>query len=260
MRLIGWRMAAALVVALAVQVAVNFANDYFDGVRGVDTVDRRGPRRAVASGLVAPERMRSAIVAALAVAAAAGLALAAAVGWQLLLVGLACFAAAIGYSGGPRPYASAGLGEVFVFVFFGLVATMGSAYVQDEHLRWLPAVAAVPVGLLSVALLVVNNLRDIPSDRATGKNTLAVHLGDARTRYLYVGLLVLSFVAVPLVSGLGDRPLGALALAAVLLARRPVVSVLEGDSGTALVPVLEATGRVQLVFGVLFATGIYLSA
>jgi len=132
-RLVLWRFAAALVVALGVQVAVNYANDYFDGVRGGDTPQRVGPRRAVASGLVAPARMRAAIAVALGVAAVAGSALSAAVGWELLGVGLACFVAALAYSGGPRPYASSGLGELFVFVFFGLVATVGSAYVHDER-------------------------------------------------------------------------------------------------------------------------------
>jgi 1,4-dihydroxy-2-naphthoate octaprenyltransferase len=262
MRLIGWRMAAALVVALAVQVAVNFANDYFDGVRGVDTVDRRGPRRAVASGLVAPERMRSAIVAALAVAAAAGIALAAAVGWQLLLVGLACFAAAIGYSGGPRPYASAGLGEVFVFVFFGLVATMGSAYVQDEHLRWLPAVAAVPVGLLSVALLVVNNLRDIPTDARAGKRTLAVRLGERATFYLYIVLIntaVLSTGMVALVSLSVWPAIAFLALPLALHAQNTVAGGMEADDPAELVAGLVATGRLQLVYGLLLAAGLALA-
>jgi len=261
-RLIEWRMAAALVVALAVQVAVNFANDYFDGVRGVDTVDRRGPRRAVASGLVAPERMRAAIVAALAVAAAAGLALAAAVGWQLLAVGLACFAATIGYSGGPRPYASVGLGEIFVFVFFGLVATVGSAYVQDEHLRWLPAVAAVPVGLLSVALLVVNNLRDIPTDARAGKRTLAVRLGDRATFYLYIVLIntaILSTGMVALVSLSVWPAVAFLALPLALTAQNRVAGGMEADDPAELIAGLVATGRLQLVYGLLLAGGLALA-
>ncbi|HSJ45523.1 MAG TPA: 1,4-dihydroxy-2-naphthoate polyprenyltransferase [Euzebyales bacterium] len=262
-RVVGWRMAAALVVALAVQVAVNFANDYFDGVRGVDTADRRGPQRAVASGHVAPERMRTAIVAALAVAAVAGLALAAAVGWQLLLVGLACFAAAIGYSGGPRPYASTGLGEVFVFAFFGLVATMGSAYVQDEQLRWLPAVAAVPVGLLSVALLVVNNLRDIPTDARTGKRTLAVRLGERPTFYLYIVLIntaILSTGMVALVSLSVWPAVAFLAVPLALSAQNKVAAGMEADDAAVLVAGLAMTGLLQLVYGLLLAGGLTMAS
>jgi 1,4-dihydroxy-2-naphthoate polyprenyltransferase len=179
----------ALVVALALQVAVNYANDYFDGVKGVDTDARTGPRRAVASGLVTPTAMRTATIVALAVAGVAGLVLAWLAGWELLLVGVAAMLATLGYSGGRRPYASRGLGEVSVFVFFGLVATAGSAYVQDERLTLLPVVAAVPMGLVAVALLVVNNLRDIPSDRIVGKQTLAVRLGEDRTRLLFQALV-----------------------------------------------------------------------
>ncbi|MFP4312535.1 MAG: 1,4-dihydroxy-2-naphthoate polyprenyltransferase, partial [Nitriliruptoraceae bacterium] len=172
------RAALALVVALALQVAVNYANDYFDGVKGIDTAARTAPRRAVASGLVTPAAMRTAVLVALAVAALAGLALAWLVGWELLLVGLLAVAATLGYSGGPKPYASAALGEVMVFVFFGVVATAGSAYVQDARLTLLPLLASVPMGLFAVALLVVNNLRDIPTDREVGKTTLAVTLGE----------------------------------------------------------------------------------
>jgi 1,4-dihydroxy-2-naphthoate octaprenyltransferase len=262
-RFIGWRMVAALVVALAVQVAVNFANDYFDGVRGVDTADRRGPRRAVASGQVSPDEMRVAMLLALAVAALAGLALAAAVGWELLLVGVACFAATLGYSGGPRPYASAGLGEVFVFVFFGLVATMGSAYVQDEQLRWLPAVAAVPVGLLSVALLVVNNLRDIPTDARTGKRTLAVRLGDRTTLYLYIVLIntaILSTGMVALVSLSVWPAIAFLALPLALGAQNRTAAGMEVDDPGLLVAGLAATGRLQLVYGLLLAVGLALAS
>jgi len=195
------RFVLALVVAVAVQVAVNYANDYFDGVRGIDTVTRAGPRRAVASGLVSPPRMLAAVFAALFVAGVAGLVLAVMVSWWLLLIGLGSFIALLGYSGGPRPYASEGLGEIFVFVFFGLVATAGSAYVQHREVPAAAWVGGVATGLLAVAILVVNNLRDVPTDAVAGKRTLAVRIGEARTRALFVSLiavgLLLASVGVP---------------------------------------------------------------
>ena len=259
--LIWWRAACALVVALAIQVATNYANDYSDGIRGTDADERRvGPVRLVGQGLAAPAAVKRAAFASFGVAGVAGLALAIAVGPELLIVGAASFVAGWFYTGGPRPYGYAGLGEVFVFVFFGLVATAGSAYVQTEELAGLALAASVPVGFLATALLVVNNLRDIPGDTAVGKRTLAVRMGDGPTRLLYVGLLVGAFVAVPLVAGLGGRPAGALALIAVVLAQKPVTAVLGGAQGRALIPVLAATGRVQLVFGVLFAAGLAISA
>jgi 1,4-dihydroxy-2-naphthoate octaprenyltransferase len=254
------RFVLVVVVALAVQVAVNYANDYFDGVRGVDTVQRAGPRRAVASGLVPPRRMLLAVGLAVAVAAAAGIALAAAVSWWLLLLGLAAFVALLGYSGGPRPYASAGLGELFVFVFFGLVATLGSSYVQHRRLPATAWVAAVATGVLAVAILVVNNLRDVPTDAVAGKRTLAVRLGEARTRQLFVatiGLgLGLAIVGEP-VAARSFWPL--LALLAVPLAREPVTAVRDGGVGRALIPALGGTGRLELAVAVLLAAGLLLA-
>ena len=258
-----WRMVAAMVVALAVQVAVNYANDYFDGVRGVDTVERRGPQRVVAAGLVSPDSMRTAMIAALGVAALAGLALAAAVGWQLVLVGALCFAAALAYSGGPRPYASAGFGELSVFVFFGLVATVGSAYVQDEQLRWLPVVAAIPVGLLSVALLVVNNLRDIPTDEQVGKRTLAVRLGARATFDLYlatVNVAMLFTGVVALVARSVWPALGFVALPLALMAQRRTAAGMRADDPAQLIGALAVTGRLQLVYGMLLAGGLALAS
>jgi 1,4-dihydroxy-2-naphthoate octaprenyltransferase len=251
-----WRVVAALVVSLALQVAVNYANDYSDGVKGTDTV-RVGPVRLVASGLASPAAVKRAALVAFGIAAAAGTALAVAVGPELFVVGVLAIAAAWFYTGGPKPYGYLGLGEVFVFVFFGVVATAGTAYVLVERVTGLALFASVPVGLLAVALLVVNNLRDIPTDRVAGKKTLAVRLGDRRTRYLYTALVTATFVVVPLFALFG-RPGAALALAAVLLARRPVQRVLEGASGPALIPVLGETGRVQLVFGVLLTVGLVL--
>lgn len=255
--LIWWRAAAALVVSLALQVATNYANDYSDGVRGTDADEQRvGPVRLVGQGLASPGAVKRAAVAAFAVAGVAGGALALAVGPELFVVGAAAIAAGWFYTGGPRPYGYAGFGEVFVFVFFGVVATAGSTYVQVDGLDGLGLAASVPVGLLATALLVVNNLRDIPGDTVAGKRTLAVRLGDRRTRWLYVALLVGAFVCVPPVAGLSGRPLGAVALVAVLAAQRPVVAVLSGAAGRDLIPVLGDTGRVQLVFGVLFAVGL----
>jgi 1,4-dihydroxy-2-naphthoate polyprenyltransferase len=258
---IAWRAVAAGVVALALQVGTNYANDYSDGVRGTDRAGRRvGPVRLVGSGLAAPATVRRSAVGSFAVAALAGLALAVAVGWELLVVGAVAIAAGWFYTGGPRPYGYLGLGEVFVFMFFGVVATAGSAYVHEEALSGLALAASVPVGLLATALLVINNLRDIPGDTASGKRTLAVRLGDARTRVLYVGLLVGAVVTVPLIAGLGERPAAALALAAVPLGRGPVIDVLGGARGRDLIGVLGATGRVQLAFGGLLALGLWISA
>jgi 1,4-dihydroxy-2-naphthoate octaprenyltransferase len=250
---IWWRAAAALVVALAIQIATNYANDYSDGVRGTD--DRRvGPVRLVASGLAAPAQVKRAAYAAFGVAAAAGLALALATSPVLLVVGAVCIAAGWLYTGGPKPYGYAGLGEVAVFVFFGLVAVAGSAYVHLEKVTLLAVVAAVPVGLLATALLVVNNLRDIPTDVVAGKRTLAVRLGDPATRALYTACLVVPFVAAVAVAP--ARPLCLLALGAAPLAAAPLRAVLNGATGPALIPVLVRTGQVQLAFAILFAVGL----
>lgn len=251
---IAWRAVAALAVALAIQVATNYQNDVADGVRGTDT-GRVGPTRLVASGLATPSAVKKAALVAMLVAAVAGLALAVAVTPWLLLVGAASFAAGYFYTGGPRPYGYIGLGEVFVFVFFGVVATVGSAFVQIEAITAVAVVASIPVGLLATALLVVNNLRDIPTDGPAGKKTLAVRMGDRKTRFFYVGLIVIAFVVLPVFGALG-RPLAALAFLAVLVARKPVQRVLEGASGPALIPVLGETGRLQIVFGALLAAGL----
>ena len=259
--LIWWRAAAAMVVALALQVATNYANDYSDGVRGTDDDDRRvGPVRLVGQGLASPGAVKRAAMLAFAVAGVAGGALALAVGPELFVVGAAAIAAGWFYTGGPRPYGYAGFGEVFVFVFFGVVATAGSAYVQVDGLDGLALASSVPIGLFATALLVVNNLRDIPGDTLAGKRTLAVRIGDLRTRYLYVVLLVVPYLCVPLIGGLGGRPAVALALTTVFAGRRPVVAVLSGAAGPALIPVLADTGRLQLLFGTLFTLGLVLSA
>ena len=256
---VAWRALAAGVVALALQVGTNFANDYSDGVRGTDEPGRRvGPVRLVGWGLRPPGAVKRAALASFAVAGLAGGALALAVGPELLVVGLAAFAAGWFYTGGSHPYGYYGFGELFVFVFFGVVATVGSTYVHTEAVTSLSLTASVPVGLLATSLLVVNNLRDIPGDTAAGKRTLAVRLGDHRTRVLYVVLLVLVFACLPVVAGGFGRAPVAAALVGIVLARRPVVQVLEGAEGAALIPVLRATGEVQLVTGTLLASGIWL--
>lgn len=254
---IAWRMGAALVVALAIQVGVNFANDLFDAAAGVDTAGRVGPQRAVAAGLVSPGVMRAAMIAAFAVAGIAGLALAAAAGWELLVIGVAAFIAALAYSGGPKPYASRGLGEIFVFVFFGLVATAGSAYVHDETLSQLAYVSAIPVGLLATAILVANNLRDIGTDGAAGKVTLAVRLGARRTRLLYQGLIIVAFVTTAAVAAAARSFLPLLALAAVPFAVRPTLTVLESGDPQELIGALGATARLELIYAALLAAGLW---
>ena len=252
---IWWRALTALVVSLAIQVGTNYANDYADGVRGTDDV-RVGPVRLVAGGLATARSVKTAALMAFAVAGVAGLLLAAAVGPELVVVGAACIAAGWYYTGGSRPYGYVGLGEVAVFVFFGLVATVGSAYVHQEMVSALAVAAAVPVGLLATALLVVNNLRDIPTDAAAGKRTLAVRLGDRSTRVLYAACVVVAFVLVlPLAVA---RPFTLLVAATLVLARHPVKAVMDGAVGRDLIAVLVATGRLQLAFGALLALGIAL--
>jgi 1,4-dihydroxy-2-naphthoate octaprenyltransferase len=252
---IWWRAVAALVVSVALQVGVNYANDYSDAARGTDAA-RVGPVRLVASGLASPAAVKRAMMASFGVAGVAGLTIAAAAGWWLIGVGALCVAAAWLYTGGPKPYGYFGLGEVFVFVFFGLVATVGTSYVQTGRLTALEVLAAVPVGLMAVALLVVNNLRDIPGDTVAGKRTLAVRLGPQRCRVLY-GACVLGALA--LVAPLAFwRPWALLGLAALPAAAVPVRSVMKGADGPALVPALGATGQAQLVLGVLLAIGLAL--
>ncbi len=249
---IWWRAACALLVALAIQVGTNFANDYSDGVRGTDRA-RVGPLRLVASGLVAPQAVRRAAIACFVAAALPGLALAAATTWWLVAVGAACFAAGWLYTGGPRPYGYVGLGELSVFVFFGVIATMGSAYVQSGRISWVALAAAVPVGMLATALLEANNLRDLPGDERAGKRTLAVRVGSRAARWLYVGSLLVAAGGVAVLASW--RPLALVAFAAAVLAVAPARTVLSGASGKDLVPVLQATARLQVVVGALLVVG-----
>lgn len=254
-----WRAGLALAVALGLQVGVNYANDYSDGVRGADGADRTGPMRLVGSGLAAPRLVKRAAVLSFMAVAAAGLVLAAAVGWELLAVGAVCLLAAWGYTGGPAPYGYLGLGELFVFVFFGLVATAGTTYVLVERVEPLAVAAAVPVGLWATALLVANNLRDIPGDAAIGKRTLAVRIGDRASRWLYVALLAAGYAAAASISLWFEGRAGWAALAGLPFAVAAARPVLIGASGPALVPTLAATGRLQLVSALGLAAGLALT-
>ncbi len=251
--LVWWRAALALFVALALQVGVNYANDYSDGVRGTDA-RRVGPVRLVATGLAPPRHVLAAALGCFAAACAAGLVLAAVTSWWLVLAGATAVAAAWFYTGGRRPYGYRALGEISVFIFFGVFAVTGTAYVQLGRLTWLALAASVPVGLLACALLVVNNLRDIGTDAVAGKRTLAVVLGEQRTRLLYVACALVPFGAAAVIAPL--RPAALAALAAVPLAAAPVRLVRGGASGPRLVTALAQTGRLQLAYGVLLAAGL----
>ena len=251
------RAALALLVAVALQVGVNYANDYSDGIRGTDA-RRVGPVRLVGQGLARPAAVKRAAFLSCGVAAAAGLVLVVLSGaYWLLGVGAAAILAAWFYTGGSRPYGYLGLGEVFVFVFFGLVATAGTCYTQAGWVNLAGWAGAVGVGLLSCAILMANNIRDIPNDRRSGKRTLAVRIGERGARRAYVGLLVLAAACVPLMA-VGH--LGALlALAAFGWALTPMRAVLAGATGPALIPVLAMTGRVTLAYGVLGFLGLLFS-
>ncbi len=255
-----WRAVLALLVSLSMQVAVNFANDYSDGVRGTDDTGLRvGPVRLVGWKLAAPSAVRNAALLSFAIGGAAGLVLAAVTSWWILVLGASAVVAAWGYTGGPRPYGYEGLGEVFVFVYFGPVAVMGTTFVLIERLSLRAAVASIPVGLLAVALLIVNNLRDIPGDTIVKKRTLAVRLGDRRTRRLYVGVIAVAFASVPVVAALHTGQWAALvALGAAPLALPPVRAVLRGTKGRDLIAVLVATARLHLGFGLALAVGLIL--
>lgn len=250
------RAALALGVALALQIGVNFANDYSDGVRGTDT-NRVGPLRLTAAGLARPQSVKYAAFAAFGVAGLLGLGVVGLTGiWWLLAVGALCVLAAWYYTGGKRPYGYLGLGEVGVFVFFGLVAVLGTTYTQAERITWPSAVGAVAVGLLACALLMVNNLRDVPTDALVGKRTLAVRIGERRARIAYAVM-----VTAPILLGLVcafAAPWSLMVMVLALPAGLLAFTVLVGARGVALIPVLAGTGMLELGFGVLLGLGLAL--
>lgn len=250
-----WKALLALGVSLSLQIGVNYANDYSDGIRGTDD-DRVGPLRLVASGLASPRSVKLAAFAFLGLGAVLGLVLAATTTWWLLLVGAAALGAAWTYTGGPSPYGYRALGEVSVFVFFGLVAVIGTTFVQVEHVTWPSVVAGVAVGSLACAILVANNLRDIPTDVVAGKRTLAVVLGDRRSRGLYVFLGAAAVAAV--VGCAFATPWALLGLVGVPLVVRASRVVMSGASGPSLIPVLRDTGLAELALAAGLALGLAL--
>jgi 1,4-dihydroxy-2-naphthoate octaprenyltransferase len=252
---VAWKAALALLVALALQVGVNYANDYSDGVRGTDA-ERVGPRRLVGSGAARPRVVRNAAMASFAVAGVAGLSLALTTAWWLVLVGASCVVAAWFYTGGARPYGYRGLGEVSVFVFFGLVAAVGTTFVQAEVITAVSVLAGVGCGALACAILVANNLRDLETDRVAGKHTLAVRLGDRRTRWFYTVLLVAAFLVLAAIGSIHQPALAVLVTA--LPATQCARAVLGGARGRDLVPVLKMTGSVLLLYGVLLGAALSL--
>jgi 1,4-dihydroxy-2-naphthoate polyprenyltransferase len=249
---------AALIGSVFIQIGTNLSNDYSDARRGADTEDRLGPVRVTAGGLMPPRRVLIGTYVAFAVAVAAGLYLAAVAGWELLVVGAASILAGVLYTGGPRPYGYEGLGELFVFLFFGIVAVAGSYFVQTEELRWEAFALAVPVGLLAAAILVVNNVRDIETDRRAGKLTLAVKLGRENARTLFAAMVVVAFLVPPLlVPALSAWVL--LPVAALPLAPPLVRTVATRTDGPALNGALAGTGRLLAVYSLLLAGGVLLS-
>jgi 1,4-dihydroxy-2-naphthoate octaprenyltransferase len=245
------RALSALLVSLALQIAVNYANDYSDGIRGTDD-SRIGPVRLTASGLASPKSVRAAALISFLFAALTGLTLAAATSWWVLLVGALAINAAWGYTGGAKPYGYVGLGEISVFMFFGIVATVGSYYVQTEELNLQIFIVAIPMGSLACAILAINNLRDRAQDQIVGKKTLAVRLGDSGARKLYIALLISAHLFALLTLELAAL----LTLLAAPLTWKLARGVASGVSGAELIPYLAKTGKLQLVFAILFALGL----
>jgi 1,4-dihydroxy-2-naphthoate octaprenyltransferase len=250
----------ALIGSVFIQIGTNLSNDYSDARRGADTEDRLGPVRVTAGGLMPPRQVLLGTWVAFGIAVAAGIYLIAIAGWELLLVGAASILAGVLYTGGPRPYGYEGLGEVFVFLFFGVVAVVGSYFVQTEDLRWEAFALSVPVGLLAAAILLVNNIRDADTDRRAGKKTLAVRLGREGARRLYVGSIAIAFVSVPLIAAFGDVSwLVLLALLAVPVAIPLVRVVRTRTDGPSLNMALAKTGMLLALFSILLSIGLLAS-
>jgi 1,4-dihydroxy-2-naphthoate octaprenyltransferase len=250
-----WKALLALGVALALQIGVNYANDYSDGIRGTDE-NRVGPLRLVGSKVATPRAVKTAAFACFGVGAVLGIVLCATSNWWLLVAGAASLVGAWFYTGGKTPYGYRALGEVSVFVFFGLVAVLGTTYVQAERLHWTAVAGAVAIGSIACALLVANNLRDIPTDSVTGKRTLAVVIGATRSRQLYAVLIALAFILAVL-SALAT-PWALLGLIALPLGVKAVRVVVSDAVGPALIPVLKGTGQTELVYAIGLAVGLAL--
>lgn len=250
-----WRAGLALLVSLALQVGVNYANDYSDGVRGTDDA-RVGPLRLVGSGAAPASSVKRAAFIAFGVAAVAGLVLALATTLWLLVVGVAAIVAAWTYTGGPRPYGYAGFGEVFVFVFFGVVATVGTQYVIGEEFSATGWIASIAVGSLACALLVVNNLRDIPNDTIAGKRTLAVRMGDPGTRRFFACIVLSAAIAV-IVTSFTAGPYAMFGLVGIVALRPAINDIGRGMKGRELIPVLGAVGRAQMILGLTYSVGLF---
>jgi 1,4-dihydroxy-2-naphthoate octaprenyltransferase len=251
--------AAALIGSIFIQIGTNLSNDYSDARRGADTEERLGPVRVTAGGLVPPRKVLVATWLAFGIAVAAGAYLIAIAGWELLVVGVASIAAGVLYTGGPRPYGYEGLGELFVFSFFGIVAVVGSYYVQTEHLRGLAFTLAVPVGLLAAAILMVNNIRDIETDRRAGKRTLAVRLGRHRARRLFAAMIYLPFLWTAVVSILSGKPALLLMWLSFGFAPSLVRTVASRTDGPSLNRALAQAGRLLGAYSVLVSIGLLLS-
>jgi 1,4-dihydroxy-2-naphthoate polyprenyltransferase len=250
---------AALVGSIFIQIGTNLSNDYSDARRGADTEERLGPVRVTAGGLVPPRKVLVATWLAFAIAVAAGAYLIALVGWELLAIGAASILAGVLYTGGPRPYGYEGLGELFVFLFFGVVAVTGSYYVQTEELTWLALALSVPVGLLAAAILVVNNIRDVETDRRAGKRTLAVRLGRERARRLFAVMVTLPFVIVIAIAAVDSRPELLVALLAAPLVPPLVRTVRSRTDGPSLNMALARCGALLALFSVFLSAGLLLS-
>jgi 1,4-dihydroxy-2-naphthoate octaprenyltransferase len=251
----------ALLGSVFIQIGTNLSNDYSDARRGADTEDRLGPVRVTAGGLMPPRQVLIGTYVAFSLAVLAGVYLIAIAGWQLLLVGAASILAGVLYTGGPRPYGYEGLGELFVFLFFGVVAVVGSYFVQTEHLRWEAFALSVPVGLLAAAVLLVNNIRDADTDRRAGKKTLAVRLGRERARSLFIASIAGAYLIVPLVAVFGREisPLVLLALVSVPLALPLIRTVRERSDGPTLNEALARTGMLLGAFSLLLSIGLLAS-
>ncbi len=249
---------AALLGAMLIQIGTNFTNDYYDFKKGADTHERLGPTRVTQSGLIAPATVLAAALGCFALAILSGIYLVTIGGWTVVAIGLASVLCGYAYTGGPFPLAYNGLGDVFVFIFFGLVGVAGSAYVQTRDLTWLAIIASLPIACLATAIIVANNLRDIETDRAAGKHTLATRLGRLGTIREFQGLIAIAYLIPLLLAIIGDVPWAWLVIPVTLPLALPLVTAVQTSAGKGLIPVLVGTSRLTFYFAAVFAMGIIL--